>query len=71
MVFPKWFSLAKVEAYKYTVTTCNLYCRHLKLDKYNDISEGRGEHRSEGTYLNFKETQSSQGSNAFNFLKDI
>ena len=56
---------------KYTVTTCNLYCRHLKLDEYNDISEGRGDHRSEGAFLNVKVTQSSQGSNAFNFLKDI
>ena len=51
--------------------TSNLYCRHLELDEYNDISEGRRDHRSEGAFLDVKVTQSSQGSNAFNFLKDI
>ena len=38
----------------------SLYCWHLKLDEYDDISEGRGDHRSKGAFLNFKETQSSQ-----------
>ena len=48
----------------------NLYCGHLELDEYDDISKSRRDHGSKCASLDVKETESGQGSGAFNFLKD-
>ena len=47
----------------------NLYCGHLELDEYDDISKSRRDHGSKCASLDVKETESGQGSGAFNFLK--
>ena len=50
--------------------TSDLYCWHLELDKYDNVSNSSGHHWGEKPSLDFKEPESSQRSDTFNFLKE-